>query len=71
MALNFPQKISVAIMDILIIAELFLSIHWGQKDPENFTPLVFKYFFVMLVPTLIVARIVTKRLRTKEPSVES
>jgi len=69
--MNFRQKIAVAVMDVLMLGELCFSIYVAHKNPEEFTPVFFKYFLGMLIPTLIVTRIVVKKLRTPEPPVES
>jgi hypothetical protein len=65
--MNFPQKVAVAIADVAVLGELALSIYLANKDLMNFTPVFFKYFLGMLIPTLILAKIVIKRLRTQEP----
>ena len=64
--MNFQQKIAVVIMDVLILAELCFGMFMAHNNPESFTPVFFKSFLGMLIPTLIVARIVIKRLRTPE-----
>ncbi len=64
--MNFRQKVAVIAMDVMIIAELCISIIFANQDVENFNPIFFKYFFSMLIPTLIIARIAVKRLRSKE-----
>ena len=69
--MNFHQKIAVAVMDILILGELCFGMYMAHNNPENFTPVFFKSFLVLLIPTLIVARFVVKRLRSPEAPVES
>lgn len=69
--MNLHQKIAVAVMDILILAELCFGMYMAHNNPENFTPVFLKSFLVLLIPTLITARFVVKRLRTPEASVES
>lgn len=64
--MNFRQKVAVGILDVVIIAEVCFSIYMGSRDPENLTPIFLKTFFTMAVPTLIIARIVIKRMRTPE-----
>jgi len=56
--MNKRQKIAVVILNILIITELFISMYLAHKDPENFSLVFFKYFFMMLIPTLILAKVV-------------
>ncbi len=69
--MNFQQKIAVAVMDIALLVELCISMYFAQKNPENFTPVFFKYFLTMVIPTLILTRIVVKRLRSREPEIET
>lgn len=65
--MNFRQKIAIGVVDVLVIAELCVSMYLAGQDQANFTALFFKSFMVMLLPTLIAARIAVKRLRTVEP----
>lgn len=69
--MNVQQKIAVAAMDVALLVELCISMYFAHKDPENFTAVFFKCFLVMVIPTLILARIVTKRLRSREPEVKT
>jgi hypothetical protein len=69
--MNIQQKAAVAVLDVLIIIELCISIYYSNQDPENMTMLFLKSFFLMLIPTLIVARVAIKRLRSKEPETKT
>ncbi len=64
--MNFHQKIAVGITDIAIIAELCVSLYLSNLDPENFSSVFVKYFFIMLIPTLILAKIFIKRLGAED-----
>lgn len=66
-SMNKRQKIAVVILNILIIAELFISMYLAHKDPENFSLVFFKYLLMMLIPTFIIGKRVIRRLGTKEP----
>jgi len=61
----------VVVMDVLMLAELCFAMYFAHNNPENFTPVFLKSFLVMLIPTLIIARFVVKRLRSPEELVES
>ena len=63
--MNIQQKIVIIIMDILLITELCISMYFASQKPELLTPIFVKYFFSMAVPTLILARIFVKRLKSK------
>lgn len=64
--MNFRQKVAVGILDLVIIAEVCFSIYMGSRDPENLTPIFMKTFFILVIPTLIIARIVIKRMKSPE-----
>lgn len=66
--MNTRQKIGVAVLDVLILIEVGISMYWANKTPDLLTPAFVKTFFVLIIPTLILARIVIKRLRTIESS---
>jgi hypothetical protein len=69
--MNLYQKLVVIITDILLIAELCISMYLcSQQTPENLTPTFIKSFALMCVPTLIIAKITIKRLRSPEISQE-
>ncbi len=67
--MNLYQKLTVIITDVLLIAQLCISMYFcSQQTPENLTPTFIKSFTLMCVPTLIIAKITIKRLRSKEIS---
>ena len=53
-------------MDVLILIELGISMYRANKTPDLFTPIFMKTFFVLVLPTLFLAWIIIKRLRTEE-----
>jgi hypothetical protein len=67
--MNTRQKIGVVVLDVLILVELGISIFRANKNPDLFTPMFIKTFFVLVIPTLILAWIIIKRLRTLESPV--
>ena len=64
--MNIRQKIGVALLDGLILIELGISMYRANKTPDLFTPTFMKTFFVLVLPTLLLAWIIIKRLRTEE-----
>jgi hypothetical protein len=60
--MNFRQKVAVAILDVLVIAELCVSMYFASQDLENLTPVFLKSFLTMVIPTLLLAWVVIKRL---------
>lgn len=69
--MNLQQQMAVAVMDVALLVELCISMYFAHKNQENLTPVFFKYFLIMVIPTLVLARIVVKRLRSREPEIET
>jgi hypothetical protein len=69
--MNFRQKVAVAILDVVVIAQLCVSMYFAAQEPNNLTPVFLKSFLTMVVPTLLLAKVVIGRLRTKEPDSET
>jgi hypothetical protein len=65
--MNFRQKVAVAVLDVLVIAELAVSIYIANQDTEDFTVVFFRVFLSLVIPTLVLAKVVIRRLRSKEP----
>lgn len=57
------QKIVVIVLDFFVIAELFLAMYVASFDPENLTSVFCKTFFSMLLPTLGLAFIASRRVK--------
>ena len=66
--MNLRQKAVIAVADVCILAELFVSMYFAAGHPGDLTPLFIKYFLGMLVPTLVAARIGVIFLRTPKTS---
>lgn len=52
-------------MNVLIISELCISVLLAAKEPETFTVSFFKYFFIMVIPTIIMGIVVIRLLGPK------
>ena len=66
--LTLPQFIRIAIVNILVLVELCVAMYMAEKNPDEFTPVFFKVFFSLLVPTLILAAVSKRFVRPKEQS---
>lgn len=64
--MNLQQKLVVIITDCLIVVEVFISMYFAQQNVDQITAVFMKYFFSMLIPTLIVAKVAVRLLRTRE-----
>lgn len=64
--MNRRQRIAQVVLNILVILELCVSVILAGREPELFTVIFFKYFFIMLIPTVFLGVFAIKILRTKE-----
>jgi len=53
----------VIVMNVLVLAELCLSMYLAVSSTEDFTATFIKVFFGMLIPTLVVGALAKRRLR--------
>lgn len=60
---TLEQKLLVIVLDVLVLAELTLSMYIASKNPDSFTPTFFKAFFGMLVPTLVAGWLFNRSFR--------
>lgn len=54
----------VIFVNVLVLAELCVAMYMATQQPDEFTPVFFKTFFTLLVPTLVLA-VVGKRFVPK------
>lgn len=66
--MNLKQKITLAAVDIAILAELCIGMRAASLDQDNFTPAFFGAFFPLFLPTLIGGIALIRFLRDKTPS---
>jgi hypothetical protein len=57
--------ILVIAMNVLVLAELCLSMYLAVSSTEDFTATFIKAFFGMLIPTLVIGALAKRRLRTQ------
>jgi hypothetical protein len=69
--MNYQQIVVVVVMDVLLIAELCVSMYLANQNPEYFTLVFIRDFLIMCIPTLILAKVFVSRLRSKETEVQS
>ena len=62
--MNLRQKAVVAVADVCILTEVFVSMYFAARHPDDLTVLFLKYFLGMLVPTLLAARVGVVFLKT-------
>ncbi len=61
--MNFKQKLVVILANVLILAELTTSIYFSHQDQENMARNFIVSFVPLVLLTIILARIILKRLR--------
>ena len=52
---SLHQRLLAIGINLLVIGELFIAMYFAAQDQDRLTPIFFKVFFSLLVPTLIVA----------------
>jgi hypothetical protein len=57
--------IRVVLVNVLVLVELCVAMYFANENPDDFTPVFFKVFFSLLVPTLILASISKRFIRSK------
>ena len=57
------QTLIIVIQDILLLAVLSYSIYEGHKDLEQFTGIFLRNFIPMALSTVLVAKLLIRRLR--------
>ena len=63
--MNLAQKITIVVMDLLLLIELCIGMYLANRQPDAFTLVFVRSFLMMCVPTLIAAKILVNRLRAK------
>lgn len=67
-SMNGRQKFFMLAIDLIILIELCIGMSAASASPDNFTPAFMKTFFAMFLPTLVVAFLGFRRLRSAAPS---
>ncbi|MEW6263743.1 MAG: hypothetical protein AB1641_11775 [Thermodesulfobacteriota bacterium] len=68
--MNLKKAGLVALMDVLLLAELTLSIYLGKQEPENMTWTFFRTFLPLAAVTILACRTAVKRFCRVEPAPE-
>jgi hypothetical protein len=62
------QWLLVIVMNLLVLAELCVSMYMAAADPDDFTATFIQCFFGMLIPTLVVGFFIKRRLLRPAPA---
>ncbi len=57
-------RLFALLINVLVVSELCVAMYFAQQTPDRLTPVFFKVFFSLLVPTLVAA-VVGRRLIAK------
>jgi hypothetical protein len=68
-SMNLAQKLTIVTMDLLLLLELCISMYLANRQPDAFTLVFMRSFFMMCVPTLILTKILVGRLRSRDSEV--
>jgi hypothetical protein len=62
---TLPHIIRIVTVNLLMLVELCVAMYLANENPEEFTAVFFKVFFSLLVPTLILASVCKRLMRSK------
>lgn len=62
--MNKRQKAAIIILDIIMIAQVAVAMGFAGANPDEFTPVFFKVFLAMFLPTIIIGFLVIRRMKT-------
>ena len=65
--ISLPHLIRVGVINLLVLAELCFAMYMASQNPEEFTPVFYKVFFALFVPTLILGIVSKRFIRPKGP----
>ena len=65
--ISLPHIIRITIINLLVLAELFFAVYKASQNPDAFTPVFYKVFFALFVPTLILGIVSKRFIRPKGP----
>ena len=58
-------RIFSLVINILVVSELFIAMYFAAQDQDRLTPIFFKVFFSLLIPTLVAAFVGRRLLARK------
>lgn len=58
------MRLFALLINVMVVSELCVAMYFAQQTPDRLTPVFFKVFFSLLVPTLVAA-VVGRRLIAK------
>ena len=64
--LNGKQRIVVIVMNLLLLAELTYCMYVGHQEAEYLASFFLRTFFPMVIATVVLARLLVKRLHTEK-----
>lgn len=50
---NLYRRILAIVANVLVLAEVFVAMYFAAQDMDEITPIFFKVFFSLLIPTII------------------
>ena len=67
-ATGLPRRILTLTVNLLVISEVFVAMFFAAKDPDTLTPVFFKVFFSLLLPTIVGAWAARRLIARREGS---
>lgn len=62
---SLAQKIFAVVVNLLVLGEVTIAMYFASQQPDSMTPIFFKVFFALLVPTLIGAYLVKRFINSR------
>ena len=62
------RRILTVVVNLLVLAEVFVAMYFAAKDPDTLTPVFFKVFFSLLLPTVVAAWTARRLISRREGS---
>lgn len=64
---DLKMKLFAVFINVLVIVEVFVAMYIAQQTPARLTPVFFKVFFALLLPTLVIAYVGRRILAKAKP----
>lgn len=64
---DLKTKLFAVVINILVLVEVFVAMYVAQQTPARLTPVFFKIFFTLLLPTLVLAYVGRRVLAKVKP----
>jgi hypothetical protein len=64
--LSIEQQLRMVAVDLVVLLELFVSMWFASRHPEQLTGMFFKSFLAMLAPTIVAGYYIVRGSRARK-----